>query len=197
MNHNNMKQSFVHSTKLITTAFMVIVVTVLFLYLPNTVDGCFVSEFVYLHGIRRFIISVVCLLFFNVRIFFVEIMTRVYKHKNINLSIAKDIKKFKVKVCLCAISLVFVVLSFLSINIIDFEDDGINIGTIVIREKVLYTELEYFDLFIPDNDNVYWGKTVQDSEKDYNYDVYLGKMQNIEQVIKCIKEKSGRQLYLP
>ncbi len=192
---NRFKNLYDYKTNLFYL-FAVIALIVVIRYLPNETDGLYIEN-VYFYRIRSFIICVFCVLLLNIRLFLNELLVlfkRIFKYNN---EIVNK-RPFRMKVCICIVSLAVAILYFLNIGMIKVEDEHLTIkDTLFSKERIInYHDLEQFDLFVAQDDEVYWGKHKQESGYHCYYDVHLGKVQNVDELIKRINEKSGRNLTL-
>jgi hypothetical protein len=184
-------------TVLLCIAFIYIVPS----YLPNKWDGLYLTNGTYAYGVNNIFAMLEVILFINLCLFGKELV-RWFKKVISKKTYVETSKIPKYKIYVLLICVAFLLLSFASVGYVTAEDDWLIIKTSAFSasETVTYKELAECDLFVANDNEVYWGKTTEKtpngSSTRYVHDIYLGKLENNDRLINQIREKSGRTFKL-
>ncbi|MBR6563601.1 MAG: hypothetical protein IKK70_06670 [Clostridia bacterium] len=178
---------------LLCIAFVAIVPS----YLPNKWDGLYLTNETYAYGVNNIISTLEVTLFVNFCLFGTEIL-RWFEKVILKKPCVETSKIPRYKFCVLLICVAFFLLSFASVGYVTAEDDRLIIKTSAFSDSktVTYTELAEYDLFVANDNDVYWGETTNGSSTHYYHDIYLGKLENNDRLINQIREKSGRALVI-
>ena len=207
-----MNKKFERLTSIKSTTFSILILLVLvrvaFSYvfsshLSNESDGFFINANTYIYGANNVIDMLAFVPFITVCLFLKEIILSL---KNSIFRILKkevvavvEVPRYKIIVFVVVFCLLF--LSVLCVGSVEVLDDCILIKEDIFfpkETKVYYEDLKEYDLFVYNDNDVCWGKRTERVDNtvsyDYNYDVYLGKLENNEKLLNLLSEKSGRKL---
>jgi len=190
-----------------SSIFVKIIICIAFInivssHLPNGIDGIYLNDKTYVHGINDIITFIALIPVFGLCLFTKELVAKCKKcFAKGQLDTVINISRIKVYVCV-AMCIVFLLMGISCIGYVTVNDDSLSFkkGMFFQEKVVAYTELQDCDLFVAIDNEVYWGKTTEerpDGRSEYfDYDIYLGKLENNDRLINQIREKSGRTLEL-
>ena len=197
--NNKIQQPTKYFSPIVKIVLCIAFMKIITLCLPNEWDGFYLDNDSYVYGVNDIMAVFAFVLFVNICLFSSEIIAKC-KQRFCKAQDVDTVNVPKYKIVICIISLVYLILAITSVKIITVKDDSIAIKSHMLASEnfIKYEDLKEIDLFVCDDNDVYWGKSTtvipNGVSSHYDYDLYLGKAENVGELIEQINEKSGRQL---